>query len=106
MKKRLYLSIPISGVEPQSKIKASQMQKYFEAQGYEVVSPHEIGAVLRKLHLLMGWAEPTWDDYMEWCVLAVRTCDVIWFASDWENSKGCREEMAESVKLKREIIYE
>jgi hypothetical protein len=106
MKKRLYISIPISGIEPQSKIKASQMQKHFEAQDYEVVNPHEIGEVLRALHRLCGLPEPTWDDYMEWCLHAVVSCNVIWFASNWMESRGCRDESQEALRQGKEVIYE
>jgi hypothetical protein len=106
MKKRLYISIPISGIEPQSKIKASQMQKHFEAQGYEVVNPHEIGEHLRKLYDLCGMGEPEWYDYMDWCLPAIKSCDVVWFACDWGKSKGCKDEHRDAINCKKQIIYE
>ena len=61
MKKRLYISIPITGVEEKSKIKAEQLQKHFEADGYEVINPFEIGMHLEKLHDLCGHKPPTWE---------------------------------------------
>lgn len=42
MKKRLYISIPITGVEEKSKIKAEQLQKHFEAQGEAIKFKKEI----------------------------------------------------------------
>ena len=95
MKKRLYISIPITGVEEKSKIKAEQLQKHFEAQGYEVINPFEIGTHLEKLHDLCGHKPPTWGNYMEWCVCV-----------GWACSKGCTIEMEEAIKFKKEIIYE
>ncbi len=106
MKKRLYLSIPISGVESYSKTKAAQMQKHFEGQGYEVVNPHEIGEALRTLHKLCGMGEPEWYHYMDWCLPAVKACNVLWFASDWENSNGCKDEHRDAINYKKQIIYE
>ena len=106
MKKRLYISIPITGVEEKSKIKAEQLQKHFEAQGYEVISPFEIGFHLEKLHELCGHKPPTWGNYMDWCIWALRSCDVVCFCVGWACSKGCTVEMEEAIKFKKEIRYE
>jgi len=106
MKKRLYISIPITGVEEKSRIKAAQLQKHFEAQGYEVINPFEIGTHLEKLHELCGIKPLTWANYMDWCVWALRSCDVVYFCVGWGSSKGCTVEMEESIKFKKEIMYE
>ena len=105
-KKRKYISIPISGVEAQSEIKAYQLQKHFEAQGYEVVNPHQIGAALRELHRVIGLPLPTWFEYMEWCLIALPTCQEVYFCKGWERSAGCIEEKNLSNKLKIKMSYE
>lgn len=106
MKKRLYISIPITGVEEKSRIKAAQLQKHFEAQGYDVINPFEIGMHLEKLHELCGHKPPTWANYMDWCVWALRSCDVVYFCVGCGNSNGCKIEMEESIKFKKGIMYE
>lgn len=104
MKKRLYISIPITGMEEKSKIKAEQMQKHFEAQGYEVINPFEIGIHIEELHKLCGMIHPTWHNYMDWCLKAICFADIIYFCKGWEKSEGCKLEM--QVSKNKEIRYE
>ena len=64
-KKRIYISLPVTGVEAQSEIKAAQLQRHFEAQGYEVVNPHQKADELRGLHALCGLPAPVRAEYMQ-----------------------------------------
>ena len=105
-RKRIYISIPISGVEAQSEIKAAQLQKHFEAQGYEVVNPWEIGRHLEELHRLIGLPAPTWFEYMHWDLIALEHCDEVYFCKGWERSAGCIEEKNLSNKLKIVMRHE
>jgi hypothetical protein len=105
-RKRIYISLPISGVEAQSEIKAAQLQKHFEAQGYEVVNPWEIGRHLEEIHALCGLPKPVWAEYMQWDLIALEHCDEVYFCKGWENSLGCIEEKNLSNKLKIKMSYE
>ena len=105
-KKRIYISIPISGVEAQSEIKAAQLQKHFEAQGYEVVNPWEIGRHLEEIHALCGLPSPVWAEYMQWDLIALEHCDEVYFCKGWERSAGCIEEKNLSNKLNIKMSYE
>ena len=106
MKKRLYISIPNTRREEKSRSKTEQLKKHLEAQGYDVINPFEIDNHLEKLHDLCGHKQPTWANYMDWCVWALRSCDIIFFCVGWACSKGCTIEMEEAIKFKKEIIYE
>ena len=90
MKKRMYISIPITGQEEASRVKAAQLQKHFESQGYEVVNPHEIGHHLEELNRLCGFPKPEHRDYMVWDLQAVHSCTDIYFCKGWEHSEGCK----------------
>ena len=109
MKKRMYISIPVTGQEEASRVKAAQLQKHFESQGYEVVNPHEIGHHLEELFRKCLHTPPVWADYMEWCFFALKNLsknDTVYFCKGWEQSAGCIEEKNLSNKLGVKMMYE
>jgi hypothetical protein len=105
-KKRIYLSIPISGQEAKSRLKAAQLQKHFEEQGYEVVNPHEMADYINQLHRLLGKPKPTWSEYMAVCLPAVESCQVIYFCKGWEESDGCASEYIYASRAGLELMHE
>lgn len=88
MKKKIYLSGPITGVSDYRE-KFAKAEKAF-ADKYEVVNPVAIGEVLQRLRRELGAPEPEWKDYMKPCIQALVGCDAIVLLDGWKNSKGAR----------------
>ena len=47
-----------------------------------------------------------WQDYMDFCLLALSKCDTIYMLKGWEKSKGATMEHDYAVKHCLKIIYE
>lgn len=88
MKKKIYLSGPITGTADYRE-RFAKAEKAF-ADKYEVVNPVTIGEGLQKLRRELGAPEPEWEDYMKPCIQALVGCDAIVMLEGWENSKGAR----------------
>lgn len=82
-KKRMYLSLPISGRKIE-KVKeyAKKMKEIWEGMGYDVVTPFEINPD----------PDMAYSQCMGRCVAELLECDGIILCHDWFQSKGCRTE--------------
>lgn len=104
-----YISIPIStpGYEEHiQRRKANEFQKEFEAQGFEVVNPFELGDILERFHKDTHKPKPTHAEYMKVDIEAMQDCDVIFFCDGYYRSKGCMEEHQEAINLNKKKEYE
>lgn len=81
-KKRMYLSLPITGRKIEKvKAYAKKVKEKWVAKGYDVVTPFEVNPI-----------EISYEECMGRCVTALLLCDGIILCSDWFGSKGCRAE--------------
>lgn len=99
-KKKMYLSLPISGRDLRAvKVFAKRVKQKWERKGFEVVTPFEVTEIFD------GVREG--QDYyafcMGKCVEALLKCDGVIMCQEWFNSKGCRTEwnVAETYGIKR-----
>ena len=79
VKQRLYISLPISGVENQAREKTDKLKIALSKQGYEVVSPFDIYA----------GKNPKYEDHICYDLRAMIDCDIVYFCQGWEQSCGC-----------------
>lgn len=80
MKQRIYISIPISGLDIKKvREKADLIKAKLSRKGYEVVSPFDVYA----------GKNPSYEDYICYDLLAMLGCDAIYFCKGWELSCGC-----------------
>lgn len=103
MKKKIYISIPISGFPLQEvREKADLVKHMLSRRGYDPVNPLEI---------YVG-ADPEYADYICSDLHALMGCDGIYFCRGWERSCGCNIEHDVVMRLKAhgrkefEVMYE
>lgn len=91
-KRKIYLSIPISGLSLQKqREKADLIMRKFREQGHEVVNPFEIYA----------GKNPTYEDYICYDLRAMLDCDTIFFCHGWQLSLGCNIERDAALRYKK-----
>lgn len=103
MKKKVYISIPISGY-PLVKVRerADIVKGLLSRKGYSVVSPFDV----------LPCKNPTYSDYICYDLLAMLDCDAIYFCDGWEQSCGCNIEHDVAMRFKAhgkknfQIMYE
>lgn len=77
---KIYISIPISGFDPEKVRKeADCIKAALSRKGYTVVSPFDIYA----------GKNPTYEDYICYDLRAMLDCDAILFCDGWGLSCGC-----------------
>lgn len=97
MKKKIYISIPITG-RPIEKVQydASWNKGTFISQGWEAITPFDL-----------NW-EPNKSEsyYMGKDIEALLECDTIYMCHGWSESKGCMAEFEVARIYGKEILFE
>lgn len=94
-KKKVYLSLPISGRElEEAKEYASKMKERLTYQGYEVITPFEINPN----------SEEPYSRLMGRCIEVLLECDAAYFCIGWQRSKGCMAEFEIARIMGKEIL--
>ena len=94
---KVYISGKISGLDPvEAKKNFIKAELRLKNQGHEVMSPKGI----------MDFAEFEHDDYMHVCKAMVDVCDAIYMLSNWQTSKGSREELNYAKEWRKEVLWE
>ena len=100
---KIYISIPISGLDQQKvRERADMIKARLSREGYTPVSPFEIYA----------GTHPTYADCIAADVRALVDCDAIYMCHGWRMSCGCTIEHGTAVALKQfrnknfKILYE
>lgn len=99
MKKRLYISGPISGHDEEDvRVSFSEAIIYLKSifQDYEIINPLDNG---------LPYDAP-WEKHMEIDLEILRTCDAIYFMNGWQHSKGSQREHDLAVELKMDRYYQ
>lgn len=97
MKKKIYLSIPISGKDYAEQFNhAFNTRVMLEMNSMEVVTPFDI----------IKNPETPYPDCMGACVKALLECDGIFLCKGWQESKGCKAELQIALAYDMEIMLE
>lgn len=98
MKKKIYLSIPITGLDINKQMeKADRVKAMLSKRSYDVINPFEI---------YVG-EKPTYGEYLGADVTAIIDhADEIFMCKGWQNSKGCRVERFVADTYGKRIMYE
>ena len=97
MKKRVYISGPISGHDIEERRKAfKEIQSQLEAQGYDPVNPMENGLP----------AEATTHEHMKRDIELLLTCNYIYMMRRWTHSKGCKVEFDVATAIGLPVLFE
>lgn len=96
-KKKVYLSLPISGYDLQERIEtAMEMEVKLRGRGYDVFNP-----------LGEQWVKGlTTYDYMKLDLKALLDCDTVFFMNGWNKSAGCHTELCVSVACGLDVLFQ
>lgn len=81
MKKRVYISGPITGIANNNINEFSRMASLLHSLGHEPVNPHEV---------LKFDVNLSWSDYMKADIKALMDCDAYVLLDGWGDSRGAR----------------
>lgn len=94
---KVYVSGKISGLDSvEAKKNFIKAELRLKNQGHEVMSPKGV----------MDFAGFEHDDYMHVCKAMVDVCDAIYMLSNWQTSKGSREELNYAKEWRKEVLWE
>lgn len=94
--KRVYISGAISGRNKGATAhKFAQAERYITALGFVPVNPLKNGLP----------ATATWEQHMKKDIALLGTCSRVLMLSDWEESKGARQELKEAIKQNKKITF-
>ena len=96
-KKKVYLSLPISGYDLTERIEtALKMELNLQARGYDVFNPLDNG---------LPHEAPTYE-HMKADIKALLDCDIVLFMSGFNRSAGCHTELAVAMAVGMEIWFQ
>jgi hypothetical protein len=98
MKKKIYLSAPMTDVEDNNKHELARAQKLWEDMGWDVVNPFLLSEALKEVNKLECLPEPTYFDMLLWDLAELNECDAIGVLPNYKNSFGCQLELAFALK--------
>ena len=93
---RIYISLPITGMETEAREKADKVKSMLSRAGHEVVNPFDIYA----------GKGSAYADYLCADLRALADCDAIFLCSGWQFSRGCRIECAFAKEFGLQVVYE
>lgn len=96
MKKKIYISLPISHYDLQERIEYAERVERILSHFYEVVNP---------LKNCISQSE-NWRVHMKKDLQLLLECDAIFMCKDFENSKGCKLEWDVATTCGMPVIYE
>lgn len=95
--KKIYVSIPISGLDyNDQRNHAFCVTTNLAQKGYDVITPFDI------------CPSPTvpYNEAMGKCVEKLLECDIIYLCKDWQSSKGCNAELQIALVYGKEVMVE
>lgn len=88
---KIYISLPISGLNIQkAREKADLIKARLSREGYDVVNPFDVCA----------GHNPIYEDHICYDLLAMLSCDAIYFCEGWNLSCGCNIEHDVAMRYK------
>ena len=96
-KVKIYISGPITGIEPElCRARFAAAKKELHQRGMEPVSPLENGLP----------DDAPYDEHMKRDLEMLANCEIIYMLNGWERSKGCRIEFNTAIAAKKPILFE
>lgn len=84
MKKRVYISIPITGEDySHQRFTAQSIAEEYRLMGWEAVTPFDV----------VPDCTTSYNESMGKCIEALLGCDMIFLCEGWQKSKGCMAEL-------------
>ena len=94
-KKKLYVSLPISGYKLDAvKQEAAAYKETWQYEGYEVITPFDLSTE----------SDKPYSYHMGRDIEGLLECHAVYFAPGWTESKGCNLEYA-AAKIYGKIIF-
>lgn len=102
VKKKIYLSGPISGLDyKEAKKRFHELQEMLEKKGHDVFNPIEY---------CESWYGPDdkkeWQEYMNRLLPCICRCDTIYMMNGWKESYGAQIEYLWAVRCGLEVVSE
>lgn len=95
--KRVYISGPISGHDPEQRRKAfKEVEFMLMDQGYEPVNPMDNGLP----------ADSPTHEHMRMDIRLLMSCDMIYMMRRWTHSKGCKVEFDVATAIGLPVLFE
>jgi hypothetical protein len=94
MKKKLYISLPITGYDLKKTKAEAEMWKDTFRKDYRVITPFDV----------CPEENLTYNYCIGECIKSLLDCDTVFFAFGWTNSKGCNLEYAAAKIYGKEIL--
>lgn len=97
MKKRIYISLPITGEDIEKvKARAEEVKVRLTNNGMDAITPFDV----------CDEKDKPYSYYMGRDIEALIDCDMIYMCKGWHKSKGCQAELHVAVVYEKEIIFE
>lgn len=96
MKKKVYISGMITGIEEVAAILFQNAENFLLREGHDVVNPMK----LNHDH------EKTWQAYMKEDIRAMMDCDAVYMLANWKNSSGATIERQLALSIGMLVMYE
>lgn len=94
---KIYISIPISGKDiRKQREKADMIKAYLSRHGHTPVNPFDICA----------GKNPDYKDHLCRDLRILMDCDAVYFASGWNDSRGCRIEYVTATEFGMTKMFE
>lgn len=95
---RAYLSHPYTGDEERNRVKATEIQRFLQDRYPDML-------FLNPLAMFAAIENMEYEQVMEYCLEALRDCDMIVMSGDFASSRGCMMEYALARELGMPIRY-
>lgn len=95
--KKIYISIPITGHDiKEVKQKAEYIKRGLTVDNYTAITPFDVCTEENK----------PYSYYMGRDIEALLGCDMVFFATGWKQSKGCRAEYEVAKIYNKQLLFE
>jgi hypothetical protein len=97
MKKKIYISIPITGKDLlHVRAETSVIEAELTLKGWKVVTPFDI----------CSEPDKSYSYYMGKDIEGLLDCDAVYFCKGWQNSKGCNAEFEIAKIYNKQILFD
>ena len=104
-KRKIYIAGPMTGLARWNRPAFEQAARTLRAQGWEVVSPVEVGDAFGSPNTIVttpGLLDAVIDEELA----QLATCDAIYLLRGWQDSRGTRTELYLALEKGMDIIIE
>lgn len=95
MKKKIYISGPMTGRPNKNKAQFDAAKRFLERSGYEAISPCDKPSEI----LTRDSTDKEWAEYLKEDIRIMLDCTAVWVLPEWYMSKGARFEVFVAATL-------